>query len=91
MLQQHLSSKHPAYKDRDCSFFERRLTALRNTHLDKQGKCHQTNERALEDPYRLFLRIAKAKNPHTIGEKLVMPCAKEIVSLIIGVHMDSKL
>ena len=45
-LQQHLSSKHAAYKDRDRSFFERKLTALTNTRFDKQGKCHPTNERA---------------------------------------------
>ena len=61
-LQRHLSSKSPAYKDRDRSFFERKLTALRNTRLDKQGKCHQTNQRALEASYRISLRIAKSKS-----------------------------
>ena len=64
----HLSSKHPAYKDRDRSFFERKLTSLRDTRLDKQGKYSQNNEHALEASYRVSLRIAKAKHPHTIGE-----------------------
>ena len=90
-LQRHLSSKHPAYKDRDRSFFDRKLTALRNTRLDKQGKCQQINENALEASYRVSLRIAKAKSPHTIGEELIMPCAKEMVSLMIGEDMVSKL
>ena len=90
-LQQHLSSKHTVYKDRDRSFFERKLTALTNTRFDKQGKCHQTNERALEASYRVSLLIAKAKKPHTIGEELIMPCAKEMVSLMIGEDMVSKL
>ena len=90
-LQRHLSSKHAAYKDRDRSFFERKLTALTNTRFDKQGKCHQTNERDLEASYRVSLLIAKAKKPHTIGEELIMPCAKEMVSLMIGEDMVSKL
>ena len=90
-LQRHLSSKHPAYKDRNRSFFDRKLTALRNTRLDQQGKCQQINENALEASYRVSLRIAKAKNPHTIGEELIMPCAKEIVSLMIGEDIVSKL
>ena len=34
---------------------------------------------------------SKAKNPHTIGEELIMPCTKKIVSLIIGEGMVSKL
>ncbi|KAI6647160.1 Zinc finger BED domain-containing protein 5-like [Oopsacas minuta] len=90
-LQRHLSSKHSAYKDRDRSFFDRKLTALRNTRLDKQGKCQQINENALEASYRVSLRIAKAKSPHTIGVELIMPCAKEMVSLMIGEDMVSKL
>ena len=90
-LQRHLSSKHPAYKDRDRSFFERKLTSIRDTRLDKQGKYSQNNEHALEASYRVSLRIAKAKHPHTIGEELIMPCAKEMVSLMIGEEMVSKL
>ena len=69
-LQRHLSSKHPAYKDRDRPFFDRKLTALRNTRLDKQGKCQQISENALEASYHVSLRIAKAKNPHTFGRNL---------------------
>ena len=59
--------------------------------MDKQGKCQQINENALEASYRVSKRIAKAKSPHTIGEELIMPCAKEMVSLMIGEYMVSKL
>ena len=45
----------------------------------------------MEASYRVSLRIAKAKSPHTIGEELIMPCAKEMVSLMIGEDMVSKL
>ena len=70
-LQRHLSTKHSAYVDRDRSFFERKLAALKDTRLDKEGKSHQTTERALEASYRVSLLIAKAKKPHTIGEELM--------------------
>ena len=45
----------------------------------------------MEASYRVSLLIAKARKPHTIGEELIMPCAKEMVSLIIGEDMVSKL
>ncbi|PIK56226.1 putative protein ZBED8-like [Apostichopus japonicus] len=90
-LQRHLTSKHTAYADRDRAFFERKLTTLRNSRLDKQGKCSQTNERAVEASYRVSLCIAKAKKPLTIGEELIMPCAKDMVSLMIGEDMVNKL
>ena len=69
-----------------------RWPALKDTRLDKEGKSHQTTERALEASYRVSLLIAKAKKPpHTIGEELIMPCAKKRVSLMIGKDMVSKL
>ena len=58
-LQRHLSSKDPAYKDRDRSFFDRKLTTLRNTRLDKQSRCQQVNEHAVEASYRVSLRMQK--------------------------------
>ena len=45
----------------------------------------------MEASYRVSLLIAKARKPHTIGEELIMPCAKEMVSLMIGEDMVSKL
>lgn len=41
--------------------------------------------------HHVSLLIAKAKKPHTIGEELIMPCAKKMVSLMIGEDMVSKL
>lgn len=79
-LQRPLSSKHHTFKDRDRSFFERKLASLKSSRFDKQGKIHQNKENALEASYGVLLCIAKAKKPHTIDEELVMPCAKDVVS-----------
>ena len=35
--------------------------------------------------------IAKAKRPHTIGEELILLCAKDIVGLMIGTDAVKKL
>ena len=35
--------------------------------------------------------IVKAKKPHTIGEELIFPCAKDIVRLMIGTDVVKKL
>ena len=35
--------------------------------------------------------IAKAKRPHTIGEELILLCAKDIVRLMIGTDAVKKL
>ena len=37
------------------------------------------------------LRIAKTKKPHTIAEKLILPCAKDINRILIGKEAESKL
>ena len=34
--------------------------------------------------YNVAYRIAKCKNPHTIAEELIKPCAEKIVLLMIG-------
>ena len=35
-------------------------------------------------PYRASLRIAKAGKPHTIGEELCLPLAKEMTGIMCG-------
>ena len=50
--------------------------------LDTEGDIQKVNERAVEASYRVSLLIAKTKKPHTIGEDLILPNAKEMVSLM---------
>ena len=45
----------------------------------------------MEVPFRVFLRIAKAKKPHTVTEELILPCAKDIDQIIIVTEAENKL
>ena len=59
--------------------------------LDTEGDIQKVNERAVEASYRVSLLIAKTKKPHTIGEDLILPNAKEMVSLMIGQDAAKKM
>jgi hypothetical protein len=41
------------------------------------------NYAAVEASYLLAQRIAKVEKPHTIAEELTLPCAKDIVSVVM--------
>ena len=41
------------------------------------------NKAVLEVSYRIAFRIAQAKKPHTIGEKLMKPCLIEATTLVL--------
>jgi hypothetical protein len=40
------------------------------------------NMEAVEASYKVSLRISKAGNPHTIGESLLLPAAKDMASSV---------
>ena len=42
------------------------------------------NTKAVEASYRVSQLIAKAGKPHTIGENLILPAAKQIVEVMLG-------
>ena len=49
------------------------------------------NSQALKASYLVSLRIAQTGKPHTIGESLILPAAKDIVSSILGQNAAKKL
>ena len=46
---------------------------------------------AIEAPYLVALRIAKAKKPHTIAEELLLPATKDIARVMLGAEYVNKL
>ena len=48
-------------------------------------------EASLEASFVVAYRIAKAKKPHTIGENLILPCARDIVQLVLGTEAVQKI
>ena len=45
----------------------------------------------MEASYRVAYLVARKKKPHTIAEELILPCAKEMVRLVLGAEAAQKL
>ena len=74
-LSNHLLEIHPEYKEKGIAFFERKRDALKRAKLDSSGIYYKENISLVEAFYEVALTIAKQKQPHTIAETLVKPCA----------------
>ena len=90
LLQRHFNTKHALLKDKSIEFFKRKEVEL------KQGRSTlksftAANSQALTASYLVSLRIAKTGKPHTIGESLILPTAKDIVSCILREAVAKKL
>jgi predicted CoA-binding protein len=49
------------------------------------------NMKAVEASYKVTLRIAKAGKPHTIGESLLLPAAKDMANSVLGEKVAKQL
>lgn len=90
-LKRHFDSKHPSFASRDINYFRSKADALKKARLDTGGKYYKQNAAAVEASYLVALRIARAMKPHTIGEDLLLPAAKDIVRVMIGDEFVTKL
>ncbi|KAJ1158889.1 hypothetical protein NDU88_011561 [Pleurodeles waltl] len=82
-LLRHLTTKHPGIKDKPLGYFERK----KREHLAQKIFMRATTsikENALRASYLVANRIAKAKKPFTIGEKLILPSTKDICRELLG-------
>ena len=46
-LKRHFDKKHPTYKDRDVSFFERKADSVKKSRLDTNGQTFANITRAI--------------------------------------------
>ncbi|XP_040275778.1 protein ZBED8-like [Bufo bufo] len=90
-LKRHFDSKHPSFAGRDTNYFRSKADALKKARLDTGGKYYKQNVAAVEASYLVARRIARAMKPHTIGEDLLLPAAKDIVRVMIGDEYVTKL
>ena len=81
-LKRYLETRHPEHSSKDPSFFKRMETVLKRSRLDTTGTYHQQSFSCIEASYHVSLIIARNHKPHTIGEDLIPPCAKDMVQLI---------
>ena len=90
-LKRHLSGCHPELVDKDAAFFKRMEIGVKRVRLDKSGQVNQINQATLRASCMVALRIAQEKAPHTIAEKLILPCCKDIVRCLIGDDGEKKI
>ena len=82
-LQRHVTTKHAHLQDKPAEYFTRKCDLLNKCKLTIQSSCTPI-AKAQEASYRASLRIAKACKPHTTGEKLCLPLAKEMTEIMCG-------
>ncbi|MBN3299395.1 ZBED5 protein, partial [Amia calva] len=78
-LRRHITTKYTILKDKPVDFFQRKLKGLKRKSTIRNSATAVS--KAQEAPYHASLRIAKAGKPHTIGEELCLPLAKELTHI----------
>lgn len=91
LLRRHLETKHANLKDQSVSFFQHKLKDLKQRQKSIEALSQNTNDNALQASFRVSYLIAKQAKPHTIGENLILPAAKEIVKCMFGEKMAREL
>ena len=90
-MKRHLTSCHPEHANKDGEFFKYKAQVMKRMRLDADGQFQSQTKSAIEVSYEISLKIARMKKPHTIGEELILPCAYDIVRLLIGEDHVKKL
>ena len=91
ILKAHFTSCHSKHvHDHQESLLAKRARFRAAGTLPKLEFCSE-DKAGLEASYRVAYRIAKEKKPHTIGERLIKPCAMDMVELVCGVEQKRKL
>ena len=85
----HLTKKHPDKKDKDLKYFQTLSKQFANrSSIDGMiNKIATKNDDGLVASYNISLLIAKCGKPHTIGEKLILPAIRVVISTVM--HQDA--
>lgn len=90
-LGRHLKTVHPQYSSKPQEFFRCKKENFKKMKLGTSGAHFETSEKVMKTSYELSLLIAKAKKPHTIGEKLIKPCLVKATEEILGKDLSLKM
>lgn len=83
LLKRHFLTKHESYQNKPLDFFKRKEASLKGS-TTSINSFTTLNLKAVEASYKVSLRIAQEGKPHTIGETLILPATKDIVSTMLG-------
>lgn len=81
-LLDHLSKMHADKKDNPLSFFQS-LQTKQTTVTSMFSATPKQDDDGLRASYNISLMIAKSGQPHTIGEELILPAVKEVISTML--------
>uniref|UniRef100_K7FLK2 Uncharacterized protein n=1 Tax=Pelodiscus sinensis TaxID=13735 RepID=K7FLK2_PELSI len=87
-LKLHLEKCHPNLFQKDEDYFEQQLSGLKRQRLNSTNAFYNKTSNA---SYIVAYKVAQTKKPHTIVDQLVLPCAKEMVRLVLGKQAARKL
>ena len=90
-LKLHLSNCHRSLVQKDKSYFEPHLFSFKRQRLDSFGTYYEGTTNAICASHIVAYTVVQAKKPHTIVGKLSLPCAKEMVRLVVGHDAARKL
>lgn len=83
LLKRHQTTKHSELVGKPIEFFQRK-----SAFCKKESQCMtsfvNTDNNLLKASYLASYRIAKEGKPHTIGETLLLPAAKDMVQAVLG-------
>ena len=89
-LSDHLEKKHADKKDKSVAFFQdlKDKFRKRNTITSMMTNCSEQVGRGLLASYKVSYLISKCGKPHIIGENLIIPAVKEIMSIMLSNPVD---
>ncbi|XP_046977632.1 zinc finger BED domain-containing protein 5-like [Vanessa cardui] len=91
-LRRHLETKHQDLREKSKSFFQIKASELERSKKTMMKTATGTNnENAVLASYQVSLLVAKSGKPHTIAEELILPCAKIMVSAMLGDKASKEL
>jgi hypothetical protein len=89
-LKRHLETQHASVKSKPVEFFQRCVEKL-NKEIKAVSNVGSATKKALEISYIVSLHIAKSGKPHSIGETLIIPAAKDIVKTMFGEKLSKDI
>lgn len=84
-LENHLRKCHPDKMEKDLKYFQLLRDELRRRPKldDIFSSTPQRIDDGLKASYNISFLIAKSGNPHTIGERLILPAIEEVLKTVL--------
>ena len=82
-LLEHLQKIHPDKSDKTLALFHSlRDQFLKRKTMNMFTSLSKNSDDGLKASYNIYLLIAKASKPHTIGEERILPVVKEVIKTV---------